>query len=85
MERATTITQRHQQEIDETRATVQRLTDPSKRKAGDNGKELTKLRDRMLRLCAPTNEIYYQQLIPRLEKLPTRQQRAAAAARDAKK
>ena len=81
-ERGEEYISRHKDEMDEIRATVRGLTDPTKPQEVKRSKEIPKLKERMIALQAPLTDIFYRQLMPRLEKLPTRAQRKAVAERE---
>ncbi|MFH1748786.1 MAG: hypothetical protein ABIG44_17265 [Planctomycetota bacterium] len=72
---------RHQDEIDRIRAELRDLSDVSQPKQIKRAETLGRLKEQMLRIQAPVNQIFYGELVPRLQKLPTRAQRQAVAER----
>jgi len=74
---------RHKEEIEKIRDQMRELVDPSESKPAGASEKAQQLAQRMLELRAPLTEIFLGRLVPRLEEIPTRAQREAAAARGA--
>jgi len=77
--------ERHMSGIDaellQIRAAVRRELSPSSAHEGSSPK-LVELKRRTLKLLAPMTRIFYGELVPRLDKIPTRAQREAVAQRE---
>ncbi len=82
-DRARQYVRSHQAEIDSIRARVREAFDARGGATTQPGSEEDRLKIRMLRIEAPIKQIFYGELQPRLEPIPTRAQRQRVAEREA--
>ncbi len=79
-DRARQYLSRNEREIETLKDEVRRLCDPAGEAGAEKrGQKLERAQGQMRKLLAPLNDIRYRHLEPRLEKIPTRAQREAAA------